>query len=126
MTEARATLKNSQGNTYDMPPNSGEKIPKGFNIAYVHQGTWIFYDSSYNSSYSKHVMVVREGSGDITLGFDASSAREVDHLSDGITLFEHFNYCGVMKVRITNYMTFRSFAEDYIMLLITSWLNKLN
>ena len=100
MTEARATLTNSSGNTYDMPPKSGESIPDGFSTAYVHQGTWIFYDSSYNSNYSNNVKVLREGSGNVSLGFNARSAREVRVESDAICLFEHYNYCGVMKVRM--------------------------
>lgn len=115
MTEVRATLKTSSGNTYDMPPNTGENIPgDGFTVAYVHQGTWIFYDTSYKINHSKKFKIVREGSGDVSLGFSAKSAREVDYLADGIVLFEHYNYCGVMKVRIANYMTFRSFAGDYV------------
>ena len=101
MTEPRATLKNSNGNTFDMPPNSGETIPDAaFNEVYVHQGTWIFYDSSFTSDHSAKVMVVREGSGNVDLGFNCRSAREVDYLSDGIALFEHYNYCGVTKVCI--------------------------
>ncbi|XP_028396826.1 uncharacterized protein LOC114520705 [Dendronephthya gigantea] len=102
MTEARATLKNSIGNRYDMPPNSGDSIPDvGLNEAYVNQGTWIFYDSSFTGN-GGNFMVVREGDGNVELGFNCVSAREVDYQSDAVALFEHYNFYGVTKTYVNS------------------------
>ena len=100
MSEARVVLY-GPSSTYDIPPNSGENIKASYNLnqAEVTQGRWIFYDGQFNNQ-CKSAKLVREGEGKVDLGFICTSAREVEYKADGVSLFEHYNYCGKMEVNV--------------------------